>query len=323
MKEIDLWTFAHEKLKNNIPFILLVVADSHKSSPGRAGFKMILSDDGETIGTIGGGIMEHALLEEARSYLTRKEKICYTKKLSHNKNASGDKSGLICGGTQTMIIKSFDTNETELVGGILENFLNLEQGLLVLNPSGISFLPSKINTDEISFSFTSDNEWQYEENSGFPNTVYVIGGGHVGLAVSRVMSTLDFYVVTIDPRKDVFTMLRNTFADKKINVAYNEVSNHIKEGQRTFIVIVTSEHDSDMTALKTVITKNVKYIGLMGSKVKIKSIFDGLMQQGIASSLLKKVHAPIGIEIEAESPEEIAVSIAAEIIQVKNSIEKI
>jgi xanthine dehydrogenase accessory factor len=319
MKEIELWKFVHEKLKNNMSVIFFVVAETSNSSPGRAGFKMALADDGDVIGTIGGGIMEHSLLEEAKIQLSRNEKICYVKKLYHNKHASGDKSGLICGGTQTMIIISLHADETKSIALILQNFENLEKGLLLIDQSGISFLPSKINTAEISFSFTSDNEWQYEENSGIPNTVYVVGGGHVGLAVSRVMSTLDFYVITIDPRKDVFTMLRNTFANKKLSVGYNEVSSHIAEGERSYVVIVTSEHDSDMIALKSVITKNIKYIGMMGSKVKIKSIFKGLEEQGIDPVLFKKVNTPIGIEIEAESPEEIAVSIAAEIIKVKNN----
>ena len=319
MKEIELWKFAYDKLKKNISSVLLVVADSSKSSPGRAGFKMILAEDGEVIGTIGGGIMEHYLLKEAKENLAKKKKYCYVKKLFHNKDAKKDKSGLICGGTQTMIIKSLHNDEIKSIDQILKNFEDLEKGLLVINPSGISFLSSMTNKEPISFSFTSDHEWQYEENSGFPNTVYIIGGGHVGLAVSKAMSTLDFYVISIDPRKDVFTMIRNTYADKKLNVSYNEVSKYIVEGERSFVVIVTSEHDSDMAALKSVIHKNVKYIGMMGSKRKIKSIFDALLQEGIDGELLKKVHTPIGIEIEAESPEEIAISIAAEVIKEKNS----
>jgi xanthine dehydrogenase accessory factor len=78
-------------------------------------------------------------------------------------------------------------------------------------------------------------------------------------------------------------------------------------------------HAGDKDTLKSVINKNVKYIGMMGSKRKIKSIFDALTEEGVDKELLKKVHTPIGIEIEAETPEEIAISIAAEIIKVKNS----
>ena len=319
MKEIELWKFANDKLKKNISSVLLVVADSSKSSPGRAGFKMILAEDEDVIRTIGGGIMENSLLKEAKENLKKQKSFCYVKKLFHNKNAKEEKSGLICGGTQTMIIKSIYKGDQNSISKTLKNFENLEKGLLVINQMGISFVPSKINKEQISFSYSSEQEWQYAENSGFPNTVYVVGGGHVGLAVSKVMSTLDFYVITIDPRKDVFTMIRNTYADKKLNVSYNEVSKYIVEGERSFVVIVTSEHDSDMAALKSVIKMQLKYIGLMGSKVKIKSIFKNLEDQGINADLFNKVHTPIGIEIEAETPEEIAISIAAEIIKVKNS----
>ncbi len=322
MKEIELWKFAYQKLRDNVSLILMVVAETSKSSPGRAGFKMILADDGEVIGTIGGGIMEHSLMEEAREKLISKKKFCYVKKLFHNKNAKVNNSGLNCGGTQTMIIKSLHNDEKKTIAQILKNFENTEKGLLTLNKLGISFLNSETNKEPIAFSFKSETEWQYQENSGFPNTVYVIGGGHVGLAVSKAMSTLDFYVTTIDPRKDVFTMQRNTYADKKLNVPYAEVGKYIVEGKRSYAVIVASEHESDMAALKSIITKNIKYIGMMGSKTKIKSIFKQLEEEGIESDLLKKVYTPIGVEIEAESPEEIAISIAAEIIKVKNNKEE-
>ena len=246
MKEIELWKFADQKLKDDISLILLVVADSSKSSPGRAGFKMILAGDGENIGTIGGGIMEHSLMEEAREKLNSKNRFCYVKKLIHSKNASVNYSGLNCGGTQTMIIKSLHKDETKTIAQILKNFENQQTGLLIINKAGISFLKSDTNEEPVLFSFKTANEWQYEENIGFPDTVYVIGGGHVGLAVSRAMATLDFYVVIIDPRKDVFTMQRNTYADKKLYIPYDEVGKYISEGERSYAVIVASEHESDM-----------------------------------------------------------------------------
>jgi xanthine dehydrogenase accessory factor len=77
-------------------------------------------------------------------------------------------------------------------------------------------------------------------------------------------------------------------------------------------------HAGDTATLKSVIDKNVRYIGLMGSKRKIKTIFEPLREEGVDENLIRKVHTPIGLEIEAESPEEIAISIAAEVIKVKN-----
>lgn len=319
MKEIGYWKFIIEKLKSGFPVVLMVVAESSKSSPGRAGFKMIISADNDLAGTIGGGIMESNLIDEAKEILLCQKKKSYFKKLFHNKESRADKSGLICGGTQTILLKTVYPDEIESIQVIHNFFSEMIYGVLSLSKSEILFHPGKWNTNQFFFNSESDSEWKYEENSGFPNTVYIFGGGHVGLAVSKIMSTLDFYVIVIDPRENVFTMTTNLFVDRKIHAAYDEAGKLIKETDRSFVVIVTSEHDSDAAALKAVITKNVKYIGMMGSKRKIKSIFELLKKSGIDANLFDKVHTPIGLEIEAQTPEEIAISIAAEIIRVKNS----
>jgi xanthine dehydrogenase accessory factor len=318
MKEIEFWKFIDEKLNTGCKVILMIVAESSKSSPGRAGFKMAISSDKALAGTIGGGIMEHKLLEECRQHFAADHKINSVKKLFHNKNSPGEKSGLICGGSETIIMKSIDKNDKDFVLEIITNCDNLKCGSLIIDQDGISIDESGIQSQKIIFNFKSDNEWSYKETTGQPNTVYVIGGGHVGLAVSKVLSTQDFFVITIDPRKDVFTMVKNVYANKKLYIPYADVGDHIIEGDRSFAVIVTSEHDTDLAALRSIINKKLKYIGLMGSKAKIKSIYNKLIELGIDPELLKKVHTPIGIEIEAESPDEIGISIAAEIIKVKN-----
>ncbi len=318
MKEINYWQFIRESLNDGNPAVLMVVAESSKSSPGRAGFKMVVTANGRIAGTIGGGIMEHNLIDEAKGLLLNNQKKSFVKILFHNKESQADKSGLICGGTQTVILKTIYPDEIESIHLLNNFFSEMINGVLTISKSDILFCPGRWNEKQFVFESESDSDWKYEENTGFPNTVYVIGGGHVGLAVSRIMSTLDFYVITIDPRKDIFTMMNNSYADKKVNNPYDEAGKLIKETDRSFVVIVTSEHDSDAAALKSVITKNVKYIGMMGSKRKIKSIFEQLTKSGINPDLFSKVRTPIGLEIEAESPEEIAISIAAEIIKVKN-----
>ena len=133
------------------------------------------------------------------------------------------------------------------------------------------------------------------------------------------MKSLGFYVVVFDHREDVFTIEQNSFADEIVITKYEDIGNRIIESERSYIIIVTPMHSGDKDTLKSVINKNVKYIGMMGSKRKIKTIFDALLLDGISNELFKKVHTPIGIEIEAETPEEIAISIAAEIIKAKNN----
>lgn len=318
MKEIDLWKFVDKKIAAGTKIILMIVADSSKSSPGRPGFKMAVSSDGDLAGTIGGGIMEHNLVEECRSFLQDNRNISLVKKLFHNKTADGEKSGLICGGTQTVIFKSLAADNRRFVSGLLESYNELKGGTLLVDNSGINFDAGIRSEKDIYFQYKSTDNWYYKEYSGLPETVFVIGGGHVGLALSRQMSLLDFYVVTIDSRKDVATMTNNHYADKKLVLPYDEIGNYVVESNKIYAVIVTHGHDTDLSSLKAIINKKLAYIGLMGSKRKIKSVFNKLVESGINEALLEKVHAPVGLEIEAESPEEIAVSIAAEIIKVKN-----
>ncbi len=319
MKEIDLWIFIYNKLNKKLKVTLLLVADSSNSSPGKSGFKMAVSEDVETIGSIGGGIMEFDILKEVSGIMTSNKPVNFVRKLHHKKGDDVESSGLICGGTQTLIVTSIYRKHIDIVKEIIDNLEEQNNGLLIINQNGLSYKKEKENFEQIVLHYYDENNWQYEENIGLSNTIYIIGGGHVGLAVSRIMSTLDFYVIVFDERDDVITMRNNTFANKKIITAYKDVGNFIKETNKSYIVIVTPNHDGDKTALQSVINKNVKYIGLMGSKKKSKSIFNLLQKEGIAPELLKKVNTPVGLEIEAESPEEIAVSIAAEIIKIKNT----
>lgn len=318
MKELDLWIFIYNKINKNIKTNLLIVADSSLSSPGKSGFKMAVSEDVETYGSIGGGIMEFDILNEIRGTLVQSEPVNFIRKLHHSKTKDGNSSGLICGGTQTLIVFTLTLEHRDTIKSIIDSLEKQIPGILQINPSGINFEKQNSNDKDITLFFESDTIWQYEENIGLLNTVYIIGGGHVGLALSHAMSTLDFYVVTFDQREDIITMKQNTYAHKKIVSPYENVNNYIKESKKSYAVIVTPNHDGDKEALRSIITMDLRYIGMMGSSKKSQSIFNHLKEEGIDPSLFKKVNTPVGLEIEAESPEEIAISIAAEIIKIKN-----
>ncbi len=317
MTELKLWKYISEKNSLDKKVTLLIVANASNASPGRTGFKMAIANDGTSIGTIGGGIMEFNLISEVRNSFTNNNNLNFVRKLHHSNLASGDKSGLICGGVQTMIFRTLSSTNLESVNNIIESIEKIKNGILSISETSFSFLPDKKNADDIVLSL-SDNSWNFEENIGIPNIVYIIGGGHVGLAVSRIMATLNFYVVIFDHRKNVQTMDENIFAHKKINTSYGKISDYIIEGNKSYVVIVTPSHDGDKDALASVLNLDLKYIGSMGSSKKIKSIFNQLRLEGFSEKDLEKIHTPIGLEIEAESPEEIAISIAAEIIKIKN-----
>ncbi len=319
MKELDIWIFIYNKINKNIKVNLLLVADSSLSSPGKTGFKMAVSEDVETVGSIGGGIMEFNTLNEIRGILTAEEPVNFIRKLVHSKSKEGESSGLICGGTQTLIVITITKEYRDIVKDIIDSIEEQNNGLLIINPFGLTFNKNKENFEQTTLVHESDENWQYEENIGHQNTIYIVGGGHVGLALAQAFANLDFYIVIFDERDDVITMKNNTYANKKIIGAYSEVGKYIRETKMSYIVIVTPNHDGDKVALGSVIKKKVRYIGLMGSAKKSKSVFTILESEGINPELFSKVYTPVGMEIEAESPEEIAISIAAEIIKIKNA----
>jgi len=318
LNEKTFWQFAADSIKSNHKVVLLTVAESSNSSPGRQGFKMLIRDDRTARGTIGGGIMERNMVDYAFEYITG-NKAKSVKRLQHSKKTDLEESGLICGGFQTIIFSLLTESNLQTINDILENIQKRKNGALTLEHYSIKYDKSGIVKDDYEFFYKNNEEYSYKENLGFTDTAYVVGGGHVGLAVSRIMKSIGFYVIVFDHRKEIFTMDENTFADEKIICNYCEVKDYIKDGNKSYVIIVTPAHAGDKDALGAVAKMDLKYIGMMGSKRKIKTIFNNLVNEGVDKKLLSQVHSPIGLEIEAETPEEIAISIAAEIIQIKRT----
>lgn len=319
MKDIKLWQFVRDTLKQKKRVILTTVVESKGSSPGKAGFKIAVSEDNQHIGTIGGGEMEFNLLNECRSLFKSQKKIRLHRKLHHSKKVKKLQSGLVCQGVQSNFTLSLDSKDLKNVNEIINSFEKKEPATLVFSPEGLEILPQKMNEKHITYKFISEKEWLYEENIGIRDTIYIIGGGHVGLALSNQMELLGFYIIVFDDRSDVQTIKENKSANEIIITSYEKVGSFIEEGEYSYVAIVTSALPTDKIALQQVLGKNLKYIGLMGSEAKLKRIFNELEKEGVKKSLLKKVYAPIGLDIESNTVEEIAVSIAAQIIKVKNT----
>ncbi len=318
MRERNFWNFIANKLELNQKVSLLIVAASSDSTPGRKGFKMAVSENGEQFGTIGGGVMEFNLLKKIRKQIVSENPKTEIHRLQHSKETEEEKSGLICGGRQTVIVKYLTKRDLREIKKICENFSLNKNGELVVSPTQFTFTQEVPEKNRDKFVYSNPQSWELTENIGFERTVYVVGNGHVGVAVCRQFSFLGFYTVAFDHRKDIFKKLPNGFADKKIVTSYKNVGDFIIEGEKSYVVIVSPQHTGDRDALASVIRKDVKYIGMMGSANKIKTIFESLLKDGVNENLLSKVHSPIGLDILSETPAEIAVSIAAEVIGIKN-----
>lgn len=146
--------------------------------------------------------------------------------------------------------------------------------------------------------------------------IVIFGGGHIGLDLAKMATQLNFKVSVVDNRSEYIEEARFPMAARRVLFEDFEKA-PFEINQKTSIVIVTHGHSYDLEALKTVIHSDARFIGMIGSRNKINFCFKELMKDGIDESLLKKVHAPIGLDIGGQTPPEIALAILAEIQAVK------
>lgn len=151
-----------------------------------------------------------------------------------------------------------------------------------------------------------------------PPHLVLCGAGHVSVYTAKIAKMVGFRVTVIDERTDFANAGRFPEADAILNLPFADALGTIND-PNTYYVIVTRGHKDDDLCLKTVLHKPYTYCGMIGSKSKIKVVFDDLRRQGYSDTQLKTVHSPIGLPIGANTPEEIAVCIVGEMIQVKNA----
>ncbi len=311
------WKFLKQKMQSGIPVLLLYVLESKGSSPGRQGFRMAASADGDFCGSIGGGIMEQKLVEKARDMLSKKERKYFIVKQIHSKESPVNQSGMICSGEQTLALYPIGERSEKELNKLIETLEKGGDGQLLINSTGIFFKEEK-QKKRFVFNYKNETDWSFSENIGRNNVVHIFGGGHVGLAMSRMMAMLGFYVKIYDDRTHLNTLAQNNFANEKIILSYEDTADFLEENEREFVVIMTFGYRSDKLILKQLYKKKFFYIGMMGSEAKIRQLYDELENEGIRREEFHNLHAPIGVPIFSKTPEEIAVSAAAEIIRVKN-----
>lgn len=298
---LEFYTKLKEVLLQEERLILMVVIANEGSSPGRKGFKMLVTKS-QMFGTIGGGIMEHKLVEYAQTLLDKPVFEPFVKKQIHDKSAFKDQSGMICSGQQT--IAFYDCNLA---------FLSVIEKILNQNNDFIFYTDKNIEINEVK-----NAACYFKESIGLVQKVYIVGGGHVGLALSEVLSKLDFEIHILDHRDNLNTMHANRFAHFRETVDFEQIENHIPDGDSVYVVIMSFGYRTDDIILRRLVNKNFKYIGMLGSKEKIATLFKNMFADSFDENQLAKVYAPIGVDIKSETAYEIAISVAAQLISVKN-----
>lgn len=317
MDKQTIWQWLDSALQQHKSVALLAVVDSKGSSPGRAGSKLAITANKASFGTIGGGKVEHDLCEYAVKYLKKNQQNTQLFTKQHHPASPKYSSGQICGGEQTVALVIFKQSDLPLLQKIQHAEASNLPIILEIKPHGLTLTPIIENTVNSSFTFYQQTDWCHQSVIGLQKTAYIIGGGHVGLALTNILVLLDFRVIVIDQRTAVKTMEDNTLSSQKLVMPYSEIAIEIKEGNYSYVFIMTHSHETDQQVIELLAGKSFKYLGVLGSHRKIS-----LMKKNLSSKInqqnWKSIHAPIGIPINSHTPMEIAISIAAELIQFDN-----
>ena len=308
------WETVASLLRESQNVFLAMVAEHTRHSPGTTGAKLLVAKDRDPVGTIGGGIMEYSLMKRAIGILENSSFTPEIQMLSHRKSGPEEKSGMICAGKQTnLYYLCLPEKDGETVERIVHLLNHNRSALLSIGPSGMAVQKQKPNVNELQIKLSQDNNnWLYEEQLQNFKRIAIIGGGHCSLALSRVMKHLGYDVFVFDTRENVSTVGENKYAQTvQIVDDYPEL---------TQVVVMTTDVASDVRGLLGVIHQPFPFIGVMGSQAKITEITKRLKSEGITKDQLSRLTTPVGIPMASNTPEEIAISVAAQILQKRDQV---
>ena len=326
---------------------LCSVVATKGSSPQKAGALMLVYADGHQTGTLGGGCVEAEVKQEALKILASNQMEGPTFRSFTLDDDYGWDDGLICGGRMDMLIEPLEDKSilsyfrylldylekgegcTEAIVTDSDNFLHVpvagsrllfdRQGNLIASyPEGLSI---ESGTEGLSV-VKNRRPWAKQGIAYLPILprcrLLIVGGGHVGLAVAELANQADFDIWIVDDRKMYANADRFPMAQRVVTGSIDEALGSIEITSNTFCLIVTRGHAHDEEALFHLADRGARYVGMIGSKRKVRLIFDDLLAAGINADALDKVHAPVGINIGSQTVAEIAVSIVSELIAYRN-----
>ncbi len=315
------WKQVQGHLQKGEKTFIALVAENTKGSPGTPGAKFLVAEGGALWGTMGGGAMEYHLVERARSILDGNGFVPEVQTLLHRRAGEGDKSGMICAGSQTNV---YGLCLPERDGPVIDRMVELAErdgnATLIIDKKGLKVDETEADPEEPKIRLRQqDDEWRYEEQLLNRKRMAIIGGGHCSTALCQIMAPLGYEVFIFDTREDVFT-LQNVKGAREIRIVsdYREAGGLIPFPQFTCVVIMTTDLMSDVRGLLGTILLPFPFIGIMGSMTKIKKIYETVAEEGVEKERFEKIYAPIGLSLDSDTPEEIAVSVAAQILQERN-----
>ena len=312
---MNVWRAAADLARAGTPGAIATVARVRGSTPVPSGTKMLVGAAGRLIGSVGGGCVEADVIGAALDAQAQRRPALVTHHL--NADLAGD-LGLSCGGTVDIFVEPLVADDAYI--RVLEAAAAAESGVVrtaVAWEAGgpvktFEVLPPDAPRGEPA-TLSRDGRFVVERLIAAPR-VFVFGAGHVGAAIGRAAAAAGFRVVVIDDRAEYADPAR---FDTAIAVLAADVEAALERYPLTAadaVVIATRGHRNDALILERVATSAAGYVGLLGSRRKKVVVTKGLAAAGVAAKALKRVRVPVGLAIGAVTPEEIAVSVVAELI---------
>jgi xanthine dehydrogenase accessory factor len=316
------------------------LVETRGSTPQKAGAAMLVYEDGSQAGTLGGGCVEAEVKRRALGLLAENRAEICTFQLDSD---YGWDDGLICGGRMKILVEPIVRGASADYFERLSGFVEAGQGCTeaLVFDSEASGLPAPA-----SFLFDASGHCVSAIGSGLsppgelrpladrPRAytahgvaylpvlprcrLVIVGGGHVGKAVAELAAELEFDVWIVDDRAEFVAETRFPRAQRRISGPIDRVLPDLEITASTYCLIVTRGHGHDQEALFHLADRGARYVGLIGSRRKIKMIFENLAAEGVSPEALAKVYAPLGIDIGSQTVPEIAVSICAELVAHRN-----
>ena len=258
---IDLFRKISEITSQGKACVLVTVVETEGSGPMTVGKKMLVQDDGSSLGTVGGGALEYEAIEVSKQIVKDRQSRLVSYLLQEGAVKEGLKTvPMVCGGTAKLF---------------------------------------------------------YEYLSG-GDSVYIFGGGHVGRALARQLGLLGYYTILVDDRKDIFP--DSPEAKQCIHESFHAYAGRAPIDESSYVIVCTPSHANDYDVVRTLLNRGVRpcYLGLLASSAKKADFIARIKKEYGRDVDLSHLYSPVGLDIGGASPEEIALSVAAEISAVKH-----
>ena len=312
-------------MKKKLDTVLVTIIADQGSAPRGAGSQMLVGEEGRILGTIGGGAVEGKADAMARQLLKEHRSCCHLFQLHA---AAKESIGMVCGGdvqVQFQYIPGTSDHWRTLVGKVLEMTSARQSGWLALktdgsDPSLLTGDGSAVLGDSVSGEKTPEG-WKPERSKDvfclplpIGERAVIFGGGHCAQALAPLLHAVGFRVTIFEERAEYGCQENFPTAEQIIVGDYTRISDWLQFTGEDYIVIMTNGHSYDLEVQDQVLRGDFAYVGVIGSRKKTAAVNQKLRERGVSEEAIARVHTPIGTPIKAVTPEEIAVSIAGELI---------